>query len=54
MLDLVQLNIERFRRLLNDMTDPNRRRTIEKLLREEEAKRHQDLPTKRGNSSRQK
>ena len=51
MLDPVQLNIERFRRLLSETTDPSKRRTIEKLLKEEEAKPRQDSSAKRGNSS---
>ena len=33
-----QLNIEHFRELLKTITDPAQRRTIEKLLLEEEAK----------------
>jgi hypothetical protein len=38
-LDIVQLNIERFRRLLKETTDAGKRNMLEKLLAEEEAKR---------------
>ena len=53
-LDIVRLNIERFRRLLNETADIAKRHVIEKLLKEEEAKPRQGLPAKRGDSSRQK
>jgi hypothetical protein len=36
--DIVQLNIERFRRLLAETTDESQRQIIERLLAEEEAK----------------
>ena len=41
-LDIVQLNIERFRRLLEETTDAAKQKVLQKLLAEEEAK----LPNK--------
>ena len=37
-ITIVQLNIERYRRLLKTETDESKRRTLAKLLPEEEAK----------------
>ncbi len=49
---IVQLNIERFRRLLSETTAEKKRRIIEKLLIEEEAKRATRRPdAKRGGLS---
>jgi len=41
--EIIELNIEHFRKLLKTETDPLRRETIAKLLAEEEAKLA-DLP----------
>jgi len=35
---IVQQNVEHFRELLRDETDPSHRETLERLIREEEAK----------------
>ncbi len=50
-VDLVRLNIQHFRRVLKETTDIAKRRVIEKLLKEEEAKPRGDSPATQGNSS---
>jgi hypothetical protein len=46
-LDLVQLNIERFRRLLTETTDAAKRKVLQTLLAEEEAKLEREPPRER-------
>jgi hypothetical protein len=50
-LDIVQLNIERFRRLLQETADDAKRQVLEKLLAEEEAKLPHEPPRQESRSS---